>query len=132
MSSLKRLRRIAEAATPGPWAFRNNLGCKAIGQRVNRQTLDPVAHTPGRQDEGEDRANARLIVDMRNALPALLDVAEAAREVSAHLDTDAHGCLYCGFTGVHFEACPFTRLRDALRGLRDDDENEAFSEASDG
>ncbi|MDP8928647.1 MAG: hypothetical protein M3O70_08765 [Actinomycetota bacterium] len=84
--------------------------------------------------------------ELRDALRGVEGVVKAAREVSAHLDVDAHGCLYCGYKPGHFEDCPFVRLRDALRALKlsrykwvgtdrfhyglvadDDHENEAFS-----
>lgn len=70
-------RRLIAEATKGPWHYgpsRNCPGCFYIGQPAHCVTLAHVHNFPDSQRE----ANARIIVLAVNALPALLDVAEAA------------------------------------------------------
>lgn len=133
---LARLRKLDEAATQAPWRFRDNLGCKDIGRRLDRQNLDLVAYTPGRVDEAEDRANARLIVEMRNALPALLDEVDALREALGQTDhfivltedgwsiehlvscrPDMTKCAYHREADRHYRARPPVRGRFRILGL---------------
>lgn len=60
--------------TPGPWDYRKGLGCKDIGPRLSRQSIQGIASTWGLSDDKEDEANARLIA----AAPDLLDAADRA------------------------------------------------------
>ncbi len=69
---IARLRALHEAATPGPW-FGGPGESVYAGEEHPRGSY--IADTFG--VGGDDAA---LIAAMRNALPALLDVAEAARD----------------------------------------------------
>lgn len=95
---IRRLRDLEARATKGPW--RAYVGCKVRTEPLSRQAW--------RGDQVEDRrdvstiadcalsvrttpetyevagANSDLIAAMRNALPALLDVAEAAGHVASN------------------------------------------------
>ena len=88
---IERLRELEQAATPGLWQFiEPHHLCRADGYPLaSMVTLYRSRH-----------ADAALIAAMRNALPALLDVAEAARY--------EHGC---GGT------CPLSRALAALEAL---------------
>jgi hypothetical protein len=73
MSVVERLREMELAATKGPWECLfgyNNAGCPTGGIRNERYK------TPGDWAPIED---AELIAEMRNALPMLLAVVEAAK-----------------------------------------------------
>ena len=61
---LAELRRLAEAATPGPWAARYGVSWEAR-----------VCTTTGSLADVDSTANAELIAAAVNALPALLDAA---------------------------------------------------------
>lgn len=82
---LDQLEDLERKATRGRWKRSRLGGCKAIsGNKAgeHRQAqYQAVAQTVGLQDEATDAANADLIVAMRNALPALLRVARAAKAV---------------------------------------------------
>lgn len=73
------LRRLCEAATPGPWAYED-------GSIVNRE------HEGDDWDIAEvypqNRANAHLIAAARTALPALLDALESAEAMVSALNGD--------------------------------------------
>lgn len=84
--SLSRIRAELEAATPGPWVGvikPNGKGAGLVGAKAKRGMgeqgcIAVVNSIPG----GPERiANTKLIVAAVNALPALLDVAEAAQQV---------------------------------------------------
>ena len=62
--NLAELRRLAEAATPGPWAARYGVSWEAR-----------VCTTTGSLADVDSTANAELIAAAINALPALLDAA---------------------------------------------------------
>ena len=64
------LRRLAEAATPGPWATRYGVPWEAR-----------VCATTGDLADVDSTANAELIAATVNALPALLDAAELLADV---------------------------------------------------
>ena len=64
------LRRLAEAATPGPWEARYGVSWEAR-----------VCATTGSLADVNSTANAELIAAAVNALPALLDAAAAVCEV---------------------------------------------------
>lgn len=71
---LKRLRELADAATPGPW--------RASGSIVRAGTAPgegPIVHEGGRVTDAS-MANADLIAAARAALPALLDEIERLQE----------------------------------------------------
>lgn len=95
------LRRLAEAATPGPWFVyeqqiqsRDDAAVELAMQAQQTPELGPVLPLlttpdglcPATTGCGKDSmANARLIAAMRNALPALLDkLAELRAEVAGY------------------------------------------------
>jgi hypothetical protein len=95
--TIERLRELEAAATPGPWAWRS--------RSIDGPTGRWIAYLP---TEGEGLTDVELIAATRNALPALLDVAEAARQL-----IDA-GCW--GHAG-HSECCFAGRLSAVLAAL---------------
>lgn len=72
----KKLRRLMEEATPGPWSVWANYGA-------------PMVRVSGYDDRtvtsGMYRIDATLIVAMHNALPALLSEAEEAKRLREEL-----------------------------------------------
>jgi hypothetical protein len=106
------LRELLAKATPGEWLVESREA--KHDHAINGYGWDELATVYGREvvdEEGdaEGRANAELIVAMRNALPALLDrleaaeaVVKAAREYVPNHET--------------YDSCPKIRirLRDAL------------------
>lgn len=90
--AIRRLREVEAKATPGPWSTR---GTAAVSNRYPGCSVSTGNRCWFVVDgEGRDRnaANARMIAFARNALPALLDVVEAARELRRcePMDDDAH------------------------------------------
>ena len=92
MTDLDELRRLEQPATPGPWA---GVGDRYVSQAppetswpgsIWHETEDDVLSVLVDGDINE--ANVQLIVAMRNAFPALLDVAEAYGTLES-LATDA-------------------------------------------
>lgn len=90
--SLRALRELHEKATPGPW-FEEKGGLIPSGQPAagwpSRDLIAATAAGQGNKIYAEPHggisppANQRLIVAARNALPALLAIAEAARALKA-------------------------------------------------
>jgi hypothetical protein len=80
MSEIERLRALLAEATPGPWRARKWDAPRMV--EVHAATKPPVVPWSGFDDSSrtktEHDANATLIAAAVNALPALLDVAEAA------------------------------------------------------
>ena len=72
---LAELRRLAEAATQGPWAARYGVSWEAR-----------VCATTGSLADVNSTANAELIVAAVNALPALLDAAAERDELAAKVE----------------------------------------------
>ena len=72
---LAELRRLAEAATPGPWAARYGVSWEAR-----------VCATTGSLADVDSTANAELIAAAVNALPALLDVAAERDALAAKVE----------------------------------------------
>jgi hypothetical protein len=98
MTTIERLRaahEAAEAVTPGPWRLSHEI------------------------------AKAEAIVLAHNALPALLDIAEAARTIvdGGWVDTDGETgdqwCHWCEAMDGHHEGCWFVDLRAALDRLEE-------------
>ena len=100
-------RRVAEAATPGPWLV--------IGSDVTTPAVDIVRWAyadlpPGEWADAEERAAAQLdlIAFMRNHWDEMVDVVEAALGLSL--------CPFCtawdwaGRVFSHKDACPLARL----------------------
>lgn len=82
MKLLERLRALEQAATPGPW--KHDLGNADVeGPRPER------AEVCVRGEHGNYHANLELIAAVRNALPLLLDVAEAVERFRD--DADGEG-----------------------------------------
>lgn len=73
--TIARLRALEAEATPGPWTFSEWEDGVVTVDRVHDDGLDPVAIMAA----GTTDSDAALTAASRNALPALLDVAEAAR-----------------------------------------------------
>ena len=69
------LRRLAEAATPGPWAARYGVSWEAR-----------VCATTGSLADVDSTANAELIAAAVNALPALLDAAAERDALAAKVE----------------------------------------------
>ena len=95
---LAELRRLAEAATPGPWAARYGVSWEAC-----------VCATTGSLADVDSTANAELIAAAVNALPALLGVAAERDALAAKVervralhfgeyveDEDQNRCFGCG------------------------------------
>ena len=116
------LRGLLERATKGPWTFR--IFGKGKRRAFDIQGFDGpcVVGWPGFDDsdrsKAEHDANGSLIVAAVNALPALLAVAEAAKQIdsliegmalSGHMETSSAGL--CELLAVS------RRLRTALANL---------------
>lgn len=87
---IQRLRDLLATATPGPWCActDGHLECREIAY----VTTGIEIHSPSSPFmRGEPKADAALIVAAANALPALLDVVEAAQRLPAIVTTDAEG-----------------------------------------
>lgn len=70
------LRRLLEKATPGPWSWEGDPPTLYAG----RDGMHHGANLLGRLEPDADTpANLNLIVAVRDALPALLDIADAAQ-----------------------------------------------------
>jgi hypothetical protein len=72
--ALKRLRALEKAATPGPWAVEDGKSVVAMFGDVDVYAQS-VSST-----RAVDESDAALVAAARNALPLLLDVAEAAQK----------------------------------------------------
>ena len=72
---LAELRRLAEAATPGPWAARYGVSWEAR-----------VCATTGSLADVDSTANAELIAAAVNALPGLLDAAAERDALAAKIE----------------------------------------------
>ena len=113
-ATVARLRALLAEATPGPWTAEERALYHVIFHREW-----PVA---GGLDS--DSADAALIAEARNALPALLAVAEAASD-NHHTECLLHDTLWggvdtCDNLGVKpgdSRRCPNCVLRDALAAL---------------
>lgn len=68
--TIEKLQALEAKATPGPWEHRQVDG------------LNDIATSTGWIDDCSD--NFALIADMRNALPALLEVAKAAKHAAEY------------------------------------------------
>ena len=85
MSEIERLRGLLAEGTPGPWRARKWASPRMV--EVIAATKPPIVPWSGFDDSGrtktEHDANAALVAAAVNALPALLDVAEAAGPTGA-------------------------------------------------
>ena len=102
---LTELRRLAEAATPGPWAARYGVSWEAR-----------VCATTGSLADVDSTANAELIAAAVNALPGLLDTAAERDALAAKVERvrALHGPRVLQVLGAtcfaeecdHEDACP--------------------------
>lgn len=100
---LEDLQRLHEAATPGPWSpTRGHDGWDI----ENRTHNEPVTMTSGMRSQ-----NMALIVVMRNALPALLAVVEAAQRIKDECWIECRN-----LDGEH-PNCAIDTFNDALSAL---------------
>ena len=88
LETLAELRRLLDAATPGPWRDEMMQGdgvtlTAIIAGKPNPDDLRVIGSTLAHND-------ARVLIAAVNALPALLDAAELLAEVRDHV---AHGAL---------------------------------------
>jgi len=92
MTTVERLRALLAEATPGPWRLDERIGIVAVYAGPLRNCLagEEFVHSangtwvgdPGHWEMDPQRvATATLIIEAVNALPALLDVVEAAAEM---------------------------------------------------
>lgn len=79
MTTLSDLKALVEAATPGPWEYTNGL-MRLLGEPEHAPFV--IVSEDGDKvlnDETADSDDMRLIAALRNAAPALIAVAEAAK-----------------------------------------------------
>lgn len=75
--TLTELRRLEAAATRGPW--KEHGSCRSIQARCFDGTWKIVADRIRGGTPGQAHANRQLLVALRNAAPALLEIAERAK-----------------------------------------------------
>ena len=136
---LAELRRIAEAATPGPWAWRMS---------KDGRILDLITLETGYNEEiiTPSHINAWLQVKggLKDFIPAfdpatalaLLDRIEALQSMLLHLyqDTVVPGtgyCIRCGMIGGHDEWCAMAAVEELL-GIEIEGNGEEEGGATDG
>lgn len=128
MSTIDRIRKLLNASTPGPWWS----GMTTSDERIVAFVSDGTGETHDdihadmhvARDEGEPNANGLLIAEMRAALPALLDLADAARGVTdVDESNDVEWCPVCDCATDNCY-CPLSDVRDALSRLDGDAEGE--------
>lgn len=102
MSLFEELTELAERATPGPWEALGSDPAEGFDCFWLRGPKCDIGSINGMQADSEQRANAALIVKLRNALPDILAalqernrLREALHEIIAHSqkhidDTDAY------------------------------------------
>jgi len=78
MPKISELRALLAKATPAPWHHAKD------GDDFYALFTDDDEYAFGCRDEGDEEDNAELAAAAVNALPALLDVAEAAEEHSCN------------------------------------------------
>ena len=131
---LAELRRIASAATPGPWEV---VGLAGYGGPYALR----MPHRSGRTWYGVEgikrREDAEYFVAMnRNTVLALLDRIEALQSMLLHLyqDTVVPGtgyCIRCGMIGGHDEWCAMAAVEELL-GIEIEGNGEEEGGATDG
>lgn len=144
MTTIDRLRELEAAATPGPWQWDgdNDVMVTAPDERwvanVGNWGRQNAAQGVGDMENSSllsniyemDQRDAALIAEARNALPALLDIAKAARAAPDALlykppMTDDGFCNECATATSrkdHDDACPWAVLgRIAARVARLDE-----------
>lgn len=115
MSTIDRLRELERAATEGPWRWLDGNGDDDDEIQDGRGEM--VA-TGFRDDLLPDITDGRLCAAARNALPALLDVAEAARALCRINEGDTMCCEQSIHTrGADHHNCQWHDLAAALARL---------------
>jgi hypothetical protein len=130
MTPADHLRRLAEAATPGPWeiereeldtSFSDEEQEQAFPVRVGPFNLAPEGGLVDPDEAAQlERDAAYLAALSPEVVLALLDVAEAARKMSARLDNGYLVCGQCRATahpGERIAHTPWCRLGAALAAL---------------
>lgn len=133
------LRRLHEAATPGPWEAQSTSWPRTrqkgewwqiwAQHQGGRTLIADIARTdtPSDKELAQDRANGSFIAAARAAVPALLDEVDALRAAGRALlptDNDEH-CRWCGWCwrwdrdnhDANEPDCPRSTMR-ALLGAR--------------
>ena len=105
---LATLRAALEQATPGPWEAARVLGYVRIYDASGRE----IAELLGPESTAVDLSNATLLVALRNAAPALLEIATVAAELDALYQMDAWE-----IGEVERDAAAWKRLRTLLAAL---------------
>lgn len=117
--TLEDLRALEAAATPGPWGPYADTHNPLYGRVGSVARIDdPVGSPVGGGMNGSD---ARLIASIRNALPALLTIAEALPEDPWFVES---GYWYCGWCLSpvrvdHKPSCRWLAASTALATLED-------------
>ena len=114
--TIEQLRQLEQSATPGEWLDHSGIvyrhACDGDWHYAHVRPCR-VADCWHKDDKNSGRCqgthDARLIAAVRNALPALLDIAEAAREVTSPSYLDAPGPYA---EGVRLDA-----MRDLMAAL---------------
>lgn len=122
---LAELRELEKAATPGPWKLIGDPRWPEIGAAADQRDfpgqdvsfLDELAIAENSETTILGVGNARLIVAMRNAGRALLDVVEAAQGVL--LQSCPSDSLASGWRAT--QATALDHLQDALAKLEADE-----------
>jgi len=131
METVERLHGLLEAATPGPWVQTQEIdGVFSGRQTVIKAGSDDSPAFPYRRvvTVGQTRQhfhikaedNVALIAAMHAALPALLDIAEAAKVYADELWAEEYCCRECADAGKE-PSREYAALRDALSRLEGDD-----------
>lgn len=124
MDAIERLKGLLEKATAGPWDTDTRYGRDGEGVWTtaivsdSAHLFDSLCDGAGRIDrddeceyDGQARDNAKLIIAMRNALPVLLEIAEAAKALN-------NGIL------PYTSGAPLEKLRAAVRKLTPESGND--------
>ena len=102
--AIARLRAIEQAATKAPWTMdAEDLSVRAVDRQMRVADIRGWGFLTGTGARGMDEAtaareqdgNGLLIAALRNAVPALLDVAEAAANVQFHRERCTAVRQYC-------------------------------------
>jgi len=137
-ATLARLAEAERAATPGPWrAEHRAYGCTTDDDEVSGLGLEIIGPPePLNRGQFARGADARVIAFGRNALPALLALAEASADAMqwlAVVEGERRDGVIAGFVldNARREGVAATdRMRAALAALADDDPRAPTAEAA--
>lgn len=115
---LDELERLHRAATPGPWIGRTGTETTEVSCEETVPVVAWLGFDDGDRKRLAHNMNAALIAAMRNALPALLSIAEAAEVFFNHEDNDDLLCINPGCSA----GC--TALRAALAAVRKEEKGD--------